>query len=247
MEKDMGDPKRHVDAWIIYDSPSRGKDPRMPGRKVAFSSLNRETLIACLPARKTKMRAQPRDSFMSCGEKTNHELTYSGVSIRSMSQLPRLSWEDRCEITGVRELPSEDVCETTEQKGFPLFWSDWKSIALFAAIFKNFSATHVFDLTPGSVAAAVGAYHAGIKYEAACINEAHKNWLDHVMDGVTFGVLAEGSVQADSQMVEKIKYYFTSTVKEAQRVLHADVPDEEDEDNKEEDVDDSDSDEDSKA
>ena len=78
-------------------------------------------------------------------------------------------------------------------------------------------------------------------------NEAHKNWLDHVMDGVTFGVLAEGSVQADSQMVEKIKYYFTSTVKEAQRVLHADVPDEEDEDNKEEDVDDSDSDEDSKA
>ena len=40
----------------------------------------------------------------------------------------------------------------------------------------------IFDLTPGTGAAALAALLLGISYDAVCINAAHKKWLEQLLN-----------------------------------------------------------------
>ena len=136
----LGDPNKHVEAWIIYTAggPHLVDDPRFPKRKVAFASANREMVSIALPERKTQFKAKPRSTFAMCGEKSTHDQTYSGVSVRSLGELPRLSEDDRRKLAGVSTAPvySEKVLEALRGGGFPLYWSDWKPIDLWTVFSK---------------------------------------------------------------------------------------------------------------
>ena len=65
-----------------------------------------------------------------------------------------------------------------------------------------------------------------------CVNSAHKQWLESLMDSAIFAVATESgdsaaAVGATKEHVEQIKTFFSATVKEAKRYLTADGPVEE--------------------
>ena len=59
----------------------------------------------------------------------------------------------------------------------------------YIAFFQDSHATHVFDLTPGSGAAACAAAVLDISYEGVAMNAAHAAWLDSIMDKAIFAVM----------------------------------------------------------
>ena len=222
-EKMCSDPDRNVDAWIIFSTEKVRGDQRFPKRKVAFGGVNRETMHACLPTCRTNMKAQPRDSFKLCGEKSTHELTYSGVSVKTLVELPRLSSSDKQQITGREEKVADELLDEIGARGVPLFWGDWLPIQFYAGVFRDFGVTDVFDLSSGQGGAAVGAYYANVNYEGVCINEQHETWLNRLLDRAVAGVLSEQEGKkgdkGDDDFTRKIKQYFSGTVSEARRLL----------------------------
>ena len=74
--------------------------------------------------------------------------------------------------------------------GHPVFWAEWKPIALHAAFFRDWNVNEVVDLTPGSGAAAVGAlYSANVKYLGVAWNEAHQKWLQKILQTMFVGLV----------------------------------------------------------
>ncbi len=215
---------RLVSAWVIYDLATVADgDPRMPKKKLAWSCPNRETVSIWLPCAREFMKAQPRDVYTVCGEDSTHNLTYSGVAVRSLEALPRLSWGDRQKITGHRWYDPAEACElvlkATGTKGWPLMWGEWKPVGLWMSVFRDLGLHEVFDLTPGSAAAAVGALYCGVKYDGACENEDHKKWLDHLVDTGCLAALAEEAVPSDEAFVANVKHYFPNSIQQAKRMI----------------------------
>jgi hypothetical protein len=68
--------------------------------------------------------------------------------------------------------------------------------------------------------------HCGIKYEGACINANHKQWLETMLDKAIYAVALESpesatAVGVTQECVANIKLFFQGTVKEAKRYLLA--------------------------
>jgi len=239
MESQGGDSNRYVDAWIIY-GPPLATDPRFPKRKVAFNSKNRETMHMHLPQLKTKMKARERDSFKLLGESTTHELTYTGVPIRSLAELPRFAVDAKHEITGQTGTPTFDdkIAADVAKNGVPLFWSDWKPISFWSTVYQDLGVTHVFDCgSVGTGSAAIGALYAGVRYDGLCVNDAHRVWLERLMDRATACVMSEDAESEESKTVGKnIQRHFAGTVAEARRYLRPPKLVDEEESMEEEDV-----------
>ena len=67
----------------------------------------------------------------------------------------------------VPALPRDRMQKEVEANGHPMFWAEWKPIALHSAFFRDWNVQEVVDLTPGSGAAAVGALlnlNSNLKY-----------------------------------------------------------------------------------
>ena len=81
------------DMWVIYKTPE--DDVRYPKRQLAFSNPNRETILVYHPVAKNKKACNARFAFNACGEKSSFDLTYSGVRLRTLGELPKLTTADK--------------------------------------------------------------------------------------------------------------------------------------------------------
>ena len=59
----------------------------------------------------------------------------------------------------------------------------------YIAFFQDSHATHVFDVTPGSGAAACAVAVLDISYEGVAMNAKHAAWLDSITDRAIFAVM----------------------------------------------------------
>ena len=241
-DKCFPDESRGVELWITYGAKGPSADQvRGPRRKVAFSANNRETLWVGLPEAKVKVKSKSRHGFGACGEDSTHNVTYSNVPVRPLTSLPRLCKEDKEKMIGGR-LANDEGKETLKKefaKGHPLFWQEMKPISLLSTLFEDFGACRVFDLSPGSGAAAIACVYNGIAYDGVCANTDHQRWLDNILDMATLAVLSGEEVPVPKQAVlsgeevpvpkqvtvlgkengAMIKQYFATAVAEAKRFM----------------------------
>ena len=93
----------------------------------------------------------------------------------------------------------------------------------FIALFKDLHVTHVFDVTPGSGAAACAAAILDISYEGVAMSAKHAFWLVNIMDKAIFAAVrlrethqsaASGAVSKTDQeaelrenVIEYFKYF----------------------------------------
>ena len=113
-------------------------------------------------------------------ESTNYSRSYTGVSSRSPQEIPRLTAEDQAKTLGSAAIGActrDRVAKAVEAKGHPLFWSEWKPIALYSALYRGFEATDVVDLAMGSGAAGIGALFHQCGHIGLCYNDQHKVWV----------------------------------------------------------------------
>ena len=183
MEKHFADTSRQAELWITYSGLTGKADIRHAKRKVAFSDAWQEVLLAGLPLAKKRLRSKGRSTFAVCGETSTHNLTYSAVEPRRFDALPKLLPEEKERMVGGRMKPLPEELDTNQQmRGHPLFWQEFKTSHLFSALFDDFDIGHVFDLSPGSGAAAMAAAATGIGYEGVAENEMHAQWLETLLD-----------------------------------------------------------------
>ena len=232
---DDQDPAKQCENWVLYQMPSNrtaGMDVRFPKRKVAFRSKLQEILYTQLPVPVVRMKSKPRTELNACGETSTHCATYTGVPMRLMTDLPLLEIAQKNQIVGFHVPPlPEKVAKALRETGFgvPLFWSEAKPVTLFANVFRDYNVEHVFDLGVGTAAAATAAAFCGIGYEGLCVNEAHCEYVNAILDRAVLALLGSkaDSYGYDNSQAQKIQKYFASTIQEALRHIDSGVGQEE--------------------
>ena len=164
--------------------------------------------------------------FNACGEQSSFGCTYTKVPLRTLGELPKLTTQDKKKMMG-SELevplvyPEASGCETLAADGVPFAWAESKPVGWWATFFKDMHLDHIFDTTPGSAAAAIGAFYAGVQYDAVCCNPMHKNFLDLMMNQAMFAVLAAGCHWAPKEHVAKVMHFFGPAVDYGMRMIRA--------------------------
>ena len=108
--------------------------------------------------------------------------------------------------------------------GVPLFWSEAKPVTLFCNVFRDYNIEHVFDLGVGTGAAATAAAFCGASYEGLCVNEAHCEYVNAILDRAVLALLGSktDSHGYDKAQAQKIQKYFASTISDALRHIDGD-------------------------
>jgi hypothetical protein len=206
-----------------------------------------ESINGVLPTQKIRMKSKARETQNpACNEGTTASMDYPEQKIRKLRSIPRLDLNQKKELTNVEAPAYEDrIVEATGTQGHPLFWNELKSVDLWQKIFTDLNLTHVWDLTPGSGAAAIAACYLGISYEGIGMNDKHCQWLDNIMDSAIFAIIdmRRGTEEiggiTDKEFIEPVRNYFQTLVDEGRRyVKQAESDDESDEDADEEGEDD---------
>lgn len=213
-----------VELWVIYDMETKlHTDVRNPKRKLAWSSSNMEVMFALLPRVTKGQRAViARDQFTKCGESTNFSRSYSGVPFRNLIEIPRLTSEAKSNILGgaaVGAFEKDRVNKEVESKGHPLFWGEWKPIALFGTLIRDFRITDVVDMTPATGAASIAAMHNSIPYHALCHNQAHKQWFEALISRVFAAMVLKKDVASDQEFVKLVGVYLQRAAEAAKHML----------------------------
>ena len=177
-----------------------------------------------------------RSEFNSCGETSNAATTYTGISMRSLSELPRMSYQTKQSILGAAScasVPTQRMQRDIDEKGHPFSFHEVKPISFWQTIMEHHKVTHIVDFTPGSGALAVAASGA-MEYEGIAGNDAHRDWLDSIVDRCVMYKAGhdEGYAEqlgGDEGFVEKASKYFGGTMMEARRLLEPVAEDGDDE------------------
>ena len=114
-----------------------------------------------------------------------------------------------------------------ESQGHPFSCNEVKTITFWQTIMEHHGVTHIVDFTPGSGALAVAASGA-MRYEGIAANDAHRDWLDSIVDRcIMYKVGHEDGyaeqLGGDEWFVEKASEFFGGTMMEARRLLEPDV------------------------
>ena len=226
----VADEQKQAEVSLVYGAPPRG-DVRFPKRKTSLSCPNLEIVTVMLPLPKIRMTSKPRDHFSACGESSTHATSYTGATFRRFGTLPRLTLENKEEIVGAT-LPSypDEVAAAVKEKGHPLFWNENKEVAIFVAFFEDFNADSIFDVTPGSGAAAIAAAILGIPYEGLAMNSHHVNWLNRIVDKAMYAIIMDSSDEQFKPIKAELSQYFTDVIDEGRVYLTSDQDDEQDDD-----------------
>ena len=155
-------------------------------RKVALASRNVERLHLYAPCARTQLTAKPRENFNVLGESSTHDITYSGITIRSRQAMPRITEEDKKIIFDGSQNHAHGVPDPL-LRAFPnpvLFWQESKPVELFEQLLLDFDIRGVFDVSPGSGCLAEAALRLGICYVGVTTKATHAKWLGNVMDRV---------------------------------------------------------------
>ena len=89
--------RNQSELWVTFQATTR------LGRRVVWSSDNKEVSIVSFPVPRVQIPVQPRagTSGAAAGESTTHDATYSGVAPMPWTSMALLSPEDKSNILGV--------------------------------------------------------------------------------------------------------------------------------------------------
>lgn len=227
MRKDLRklfEPLSPTELWTIYDMEgSLNTDVRNPKRKVAWSCANMESVFAFLPLdNKSKNKLVARDTFTKCGESTNFSRSYSGVPFRNLKEIPRVTPEMKQSILGqaaVGAFEKARVQAEVQERGHPLFWGEWKPVALAASWIRDFEATEVVDLTPGTGAFFIASVFNNVHYFGICHNEAHEKWLRSLTERMFVAMVADKKVDIEPEVFSNVRKYLQRAIGAAQQLL----------------------------
>ncbi len=214
-----------VEVWCVYSNPAKKDDPRGAARAHSYSINNREMAFFSLPVGGARSVVH-RSMFNSCGENSSAATTYTGISVRRLSELPRMSYDTKMSILGanaVAEIRMQRLQEDINERGHPFSHNEVKPISFWQAVMEHHGVTHIVDFTPGSGALAVAASGA-MEYEGIAANEPHRDWLDSIVDRCVMYKAGHDTGYAeqlggDAEFVEKASKYFGGTMMEARRLL----------------------------
>ncbi len=229
-DKNYPDEHRKVEMWITYVlSEAAAADIRTSQRKVAFGAVNKEAGLVHLPVPKIRMKTKTRDSFHLCGESTTHAATYTGVHVRPLEELPRMTPSEKAAITGqpAHIFQKERIVQEIAIRGVPISWPEAKPITLYTSLYRDYNVDRIWDNFAGSGGAAIAALYTNTPYEGVCVNQEHKNWLDSILDMAFFAILSEKKDKKDATKEEKemaasVLKYFNGTVQCAAQFLYQD-------------------------
>ena len=95
---------------------------------------------------------------------------------------------------------------------------DW-----YMEFFQDSHATHVFDVTPGSGAAACAAAVLDISYEGVAMSAKHAAWLDNIMDKAIFAVMRMRDIPLDNiqakELQENVFEHFKDLIDEGRKYV----------------------------
>jgi len=213
-----------LDFWLVYDIPA--SDPRYSKKKRAFGNCNREVILLYRPATKKKNVCTSRLAFNRCGEKSTHDKTYTGINLRSLGELPKLLTEDKKKIMGKDldiPLSYAEADQAVVGDGVPFSWQESKPVDWWIQFFKDQGFDSIFDTTPGSAAAAIGAHYSNVQYDALCLSPVHKNWCDQLMNQAMFAIVSDGGAggagATNKEHVTKVLHFFGPLVDQGMRMI----------------------------
>ena len=229
------DPALVEDIWVTYDTPCRKKttDFRNISRRMAYASNLRETMYLALPKiKRSGISIKSRVGFNKCGEESSHNLTYSGVTLRSIFEMPTLSIDLKKQIIGNSSVQTcyPDKAEVEAFRiscaGVPLTWHETKSVEFFKQVLADLpDVKYIFDFCPGSGAAAFGALCNDMHYECICANTSHKDWLENVMDMCMHAVVTTTSKNRktdDHDFTAKVRHFCGPQVEQGMKFMKED-------------------------
>ena len=147
-------------------------------RKVPLSAKKVESIAILCPVSRSKIKANKKEQVTACGEESTYQGTYSGVSYRSGAEIPLISPLEKSKVlpqstvqspqyTG-QPVPPDDWAERNGSD-IPLFWSESKPIALWAAVIDDWKVATIFDCSPGSGALMEAAMTRSVFYHGLCL------------------------------------------------------------------------------
>ena len=238
VENEVADESRRFYGDVLFKCPDKD-DPRFHRRRIFGGLKNQESLVGMLPVANVRMFSKSRTHYNACGEKSTYASTYSKVGLRPWSRLPKLTLEDKKTIVagvGCTALPQYGEQDSHAlQPGHPLFLNELWELEMHLQLFQDMNVTHVFDLTPGSGAAAMAAAILRIQYEGLGMNKDHCDWLDKILDKAMFAIIASAKDEESLKIKNEVCQYFNAIVEEARGLLSSEPADgygddEEDED-----------------
>ena len=88
--------------WLVYEVPAKDQDPRVPTREQGLSRCNAEMAYVSLPvkSRHSFVKVMARSDFNNCGETMTSSTTYTGIPMRRMCELPRMTYDVKAACVG---------------------------------------------------------------------------------------------------------------------------------------------------
>ncbi|CAK0804949.1 unnamed protein product, partial [Prorocentrum cordatum] len=116
----------------------------------SYTRNNRETAISSLPV-KGPRKVVHRSEFNARGESSTADTTYTGATMRRLSELPRLSYETEASILGAASCASVDGANSKmprlqadiDSKGHPFSYNEVKPISLWQTIMGHHNVTRI--------------------------------------------------------------------------------------------------------
>ena len=118
-------------------------------RKTPLAAKKLETAAVRFPCCRSKIKAEKKANFTSCGEATTFQGTYSGVVFRSTAELPLVDVTHKgpalnCMDPTLTFNGPEDWVDRYGPSDVPLFWQESKPVSFWSAILEEFKFKSVF-------------------------------------------------------------------------------------------------------
>ena len=153
---------------IVYTgNPMRaGRTRRTP----LSASLTEQGLLSlAVASNHLQLKPRTRRVDSAVGESTTWNNTYTGVKLRTSSEMALVRREQKKQIL-------ENVYEGVlpedwphGQNAEPLFWAESKSLQFWMNLYEDLNIKCVYDMTPGAGAAAEAALVKGVVYHGVCV------------------------------------------------------------------------------
>ena len=173
--------------WIVYKS----SDPK---KRTTMGSKNKETVLAVVPGGRGRMQVKERNKvceFNAAGETSTFDTTFTAVPPTRVSDLRRISIEDKEKLFPSSTQTSACPGHWTRSAGVPVFWNESKSMDFWMNWIRTWDLGVVVDLSPGSGALAAAAMKQSVQYVGVCQSTAHQVWLANAMNKVAVEMVAD--------------------------------------------------------
>ena len=224
--------------WISYEPYEKDDFRALPlSRTLRFSSNLQESMFIALPKVK-RASLQAKEEGPDEDDRKDHDMSYHDIKMRSLREMPKLSTNSKSKILGAPvpedyQEASDKVEEFRRNGGVPLAWHETKSVQFLVDFLSDLpDVKYVFDLTPGSGAAAIGAWQNNMQYVGICSNAPHKAWIENIMDNCMYAVVTKS--EQDQDFIDKVLHFFGTQVDQGMRLLQDEGA--EDAENKEDDA-----------